>query len=419
MKFVHAADIHLDSPLHGLSAYPDAPAAQLRNATREAFSALVTRAIDEAVDFVVIAGDLYDGDWRDHNTGLFFCAEMGRLRRAGIRVFLLYGNHDAESEMTRRLDLPDNVHAFSSRKAETIRLDDLRVALHGHSFRTRDTTENLAADYPPPVPGWFNIGVLHTALAGHAAHQPYAPCTLEELQARGYEYWALGHVHEHQVWRAASTVVFPGNLQGRHVRETGRRGAVLVTVDDGGVPRVERLLVDVLRWEVLTVDAAPHARLVDVSRAIGRALEDLVATDAHVPRAVRVTIDGRTAAHGELFGREAQLRHEVLAQVAQIGHHRVWLEKVRLQTCPPEDAAVTAARLDAFADLRAILDEAGQDPAFLQSLADDLAGFAARLPVELHDRVPTLPMVRAQRVDQLVREVSPALVAHLANAAQS
>jgi len=97
VRFIHAADIHLDSPLRGLSAYQDAPAEQLRGATREAFSQLVTTAIEEQVDFMVIAGDLYDGDWPDFNTGLFFCSEMGRLQRAGITVFVLFGNHDAES----------------------------------------------------------------------------------------------------------------------------------------------------------------------------------------------------------------------------------------------------------------------------------------------------------------------------------
>jgi DNA repair protein SbcD/Mre11 len=170
LKFIHTADIHLDSPLHGLCAYPDAPAAQLRNASREAFSELVNRAIEEAVDFLVIAGDLYDGTWRDFNTGLFFSKEMGNLKRAGIPVYLLFGNHDAESEMTKRLDLPDNVHCFSTQKAQVFKIDHLRVALHGQSFKVKETKENLAASYLAPVPGFYNIGVLHTALEGYKAH---------------------------------------------------------------------------------------------------------------------------------------------------------------------------------------------------------------------------------------------------------
>ena len=158
MRFIHAADIHLDSPLRGLSAYEDAPVDLLRNATREAFSNLVNEAIELAVDFLVIAGDLYDGAWRDFNTGRFFVREMGRLHQAAIPVYLLYGNHDAESEMTRRLGFPPNVHVFDTRRAVTHRIESLRVALHGRSFKDAATFDNLAVAYPDAVAGWLNIG---------------------------------------------------------------------------------------------------------------------------------------------------------------------------------------------------------------------------------------------------------------------
>src|SRR3546814_10141780 len=123
---------------------------------------------------------------------------MGRLKRAGIPVYLLYGNHDAESEMTRKLLLPDNVFVFDTRKASTFVIDTLNVALHGRGFKVAATTENLVTTYPDPVPGMFNIGVLHTALEGNAMHANYAPCSLDELHAKGYQYWALGHVHEYR-----------------------------------------------------------------------------------------------------------------------------------------------------------------------------------------------------------------------------
>ena len=137
MKFIHAADIHLDSPLTGLSAYPDAPVEMLRTATRDAFTNLVTEAIEQPVDFMVIAGDLYDGTWKDHNTGIYFCKEMGRLKKAGIPVYVLFGNHDAESEMTKKLQLPDNVFTFDTRKPTTFLLEHLKVALHGRSFKEK------------------------------------------------------------------------------------------------------------------------------------------------------------------------------------------------------------------------------------------------------------------------------------------
>jgi DNA repair exonuclease SbcCD nuclease subunit len=414
MKFVHTADIHLDSPLTGLSVYPDAPAEQLRSATRDAFSALVTRAIEEAVDFMIIAGDLYDGTWRDFNTGLFFCKEMGRLKRAGIPVFVLYGNHDAESEMTRKLELPDNVHVFPANKPGTLYVEKLGVALHGQSFKHKETTNNLVTGYPAPVPGMFNIGVLHTALEGYKAHASYAPCTVDELHAKGYSYWALGHVHEFAQWSGLSTIVFPGNLQGRSVKECGRRGAVLVSVDEAGGVAVERILIDVLRWEHLEVDAAACESLQDVSRLVGQALQTVLDEDAQVPRAIRVTLQGRTKAHGQLFGLQAQLRAEVLAQIAGIGNERLWLEKVRVATEAFVDADKMHAYLDAFSDLQAILNQAAADPELTAELQKELAPFAAKTPPELQELVPLLEQIRQGQLQGVIEEVGPAVLAHLA-----
>lgn len=417
MKFIHAADIHLDSPLTGLAAYPDAPVAMLRTATRDAFTNLVSAAIEEGVDFLIIAGDLYDGAWKDHNTGIYFCKEMGRLRKAGIPVYLLFGNHDAESEMTKKLQLPDNVFVFETRKASTFCLESLGVALHGRSFKDAATIENLATGYPPPLAGMFNIGVLHTALEGNAAHASYAPCTLEQLHAHGYQYWALGHVHEHQIWHGAATIVFPGNLQGRHIRETGAHGAVLVSADETGVSKVERLLVDVLRWFNLEVDVSGYATLAEVVRAIGKELEALVAAGpAPIPAAVRITVSGKSAAHGELFGLEGQLRGEVLALAAAIGPERLWIEKVKICTAPLDLGETLHGRADALAELQDILAAAESDPDFLHSLQEDLLQLVTKAPLELQTSVGYFKDIRSGELAGLVREVRPGLVAHLAEA---
>ncbi|KVA13459.1 metallophosphoesterase family protein [Burkholderia ubonensis] len=413
MKFIHAADIHLDSPLHGLSAYPDAPAAQLRNASRDALRQLVDRAIEEEVAFLVIAGDLYDGDWKDHNTGIFFGQQMGRLRKAGIRAFVLWGNHDAESEMTRKLTLPDNVTVFSHRKPEVHRLPEFNVALHGQSFKDKAVVENLAVGYPEPVPGCFNIGVLHTALEGYTAHASYAPCTLAELHAKSYDYWALGHVHEFQQWSGPSTIVFPGNLQGRHIRETGRRGAVLVTVE-GGETRVERLYLDVLRWEAVAVDAADCVTIADLARKIGQSLEALLTVDGHVPRAVRVTVTGRTPAHGLFFGRATQLRAEVLNQIGIIGNERLWLEKVKVATSAMDLSHGETEQLEALEDLKQILADAAHDPEFLALLERDLKPFVGKVRSEVKEEVPLLSLARSGELTALVQQVGPALLARLA-----
>lgn len=418
MKFIHAADIHLDSPLFGLASYPDAPVESLRTATRDAFTNLVNEAIEGDVDFVIIAGDLYDGTWKDYNTGHFFCREMGRLNKAHIPVYLLFGNHDAESEMTKRLSLPPNVHTFETRKPTTFLIDDLKVALHGRSFKDAATTENLAVNYPDPVAGWINIGVLHTALEGNTEHANYAPCSLAELSAKGYDYWALGHVHEYAILqKAPSWIVFPGNIQGRHIRETGPRGAVLVTADDTGILSVDRLLVDVLRWHRVNVDASSAKTLADVVALTGREFERLMADNVEgKPLSARVTIVGRCAAHGELFGAETHLRAEILEQAASAGLNKLWVEKVRVETTPAADYGEIKARADAIADLQTLLEEASNDDALLRNIAEELQQLVGKAPFELTEAVPDFKSIRSGDIAQIVKSVSPGLIAHLAKA---
>jgi exonuclease SbcD len=222
-KFIHAADLHLGSPFYGLALKDRSVARRFAEASRAAFSDLVSYAMAEGVAFVVIAGDVYDGNWRDNTIGLFFNRELARLERAGIEVFLLRGNHDAESVITRSVTLPASVRQFSTKAASTFRIEALQVALHGQGFAEREVTENLVLRYPERISGWFNIGVLHTALTGRPPHDSYAPCSPGHLRARGYDYWALGHVHEFEVVGTQPYIVFPGNLQGAISASRARR----------------------------------------------------------------------------------------------------------------------------------------------------------------------------------------------------
>ncbi len=418
-SFIHAADIHLDSPHSGLSAYEGAPVELLRNAPRAAFSNLIDEAIRERVDFMVISGDLYDGAWKDFNTGLFFSGEMGRLKREEISVFIAHGNHDAESELTKHLTLPDNVTVFSTRKAESKSLEPLGVVLHGQSFRDAKTEENLAVAYPPAVPDCFNIGVLHTAVEGHAEHAPYAPCSLSDLTDKGYDYWALGHVHEYKILSEDPLVVFPGNLQGRHIRETGPRGALVVTVENGK-PTVERLFVDTVRWHRIEIDAGPAHSLQDVVRLARDRLETLLRESADGrPLATRVIFTGRSRAHGELFGLETQLRQEILAVANALGDNELWIEKVILDTIPELDAAAIEARSDAIADLQSILAEAGSAPEIRQRIIDDLMELIGKAPLELIDAVPELAAIQTGNIDDQLEKVSLGLIAHMAGEGES
>src|SRR5262245_22532176 len=199
MKFVHAADLHLDSPLRGLVRYDGAPVERMRAATRHALVNLVDLCLAEDAAFLLLAGDLFDGDWRDYGTGLFFLSEMARLRPAGIHVYLVRGNHDAASHVTRYLKLPEHVHELSWRRPETLVLEDRGVAIHGQSFATRAVTEDLATHYPDAIRDLLNVGLLHTCADGREGHERYAPCSVETLRNKGYDYWALGHVHAREV----------------------------------------------------------------------------------------------------------------------------------------------------------------------------------------------------------------------------
>src|SRR5262249_39978541 len=194
----------------------------------------------------------------------------------GIAVFLLHGNHDAESQITRRLTLPGNVSVFSARKAQTFRLQHLSVALHGQSFRQRDITDNLVTSYPPPISGCFNIGVLHTGLGGMQGHANYAPCAIEELINKGYDYWALAHVHQAAVLHERPHVVFCGNLQGRHIRESGPKGASLVVVEDGQVEAISPLYIDCVPWIHLPVPVGACIVTADAIDVLRKAIEEAV-----------------------------------------------------------------------------------------------------------------------------------------------
>ncbi len=385
--FLHCADIHLDSPLRNL-ALREQDGSVIRGAVRRAFADLVQLALDQQVAFVLIGGDLYDGAWKDYHTGLYFISHMQRLGRAGIRVFLVSGNHDAFSRITTALRLPDNVVQFSTRRAETVVLEDLRVAIHGRGYGRRAVTDNLALSYPDPDPDMFNIGLLHTGLSGRPGHEPYAPCTVEDLVSRGYDYWALGHVHQREVVHRDPWIVFPGNIQGRHIREAGPRGATLVTVENGKVTAVEHRDLDVVRWSLCRVDLTGCTSVDEVLERTGHDLSDTADRADGRPVAVRLELSGEVSCHPELHRDREHLVSELMALAGDLGE--VWLEKIRLRTRPPACDPVTAD--PGLEDLERLLAEIDSP----LELAPELEKFLGRLPPELGGRESLLPDDPAQ-----------------------
>ena len=354
----------------GLQARPDLPGDIVRHSTRRAFSAMIDLALAEDVAFVVIAGDLYDGDWKDFSTGLFFNAEMQRLRRP---CFLLRGNHDARSVITHRLRLPDNVREFSSRTCETFNVPGLDVALHGHSFPNRAVPEDLSAGYPLAAAGMLNIGVLHTSAEDKGEHETYAPCSVAGLALKGYDYWALGHIHLRRELSRRPWIVFPGNLQGRHPKETGAKGCTLVTVEDRQVVGVEHRAVDVLRWASLEVDAE-GADEPELMARLAREVQRAVAGADARPVLARLVVSGRTALHGELMANRDRLEAECRNLATEAGAS-LWLESVRLHTRPASTGGG-----DALGPLHAAFTAGLDDAATMRGLLDDFAALRGRLP---------------------------------------
>lgn len=427
VSFIHAADLHIDSPLRGLPDYEGAPLDDVRGATRRAFSTLIDIALERRVDFVVLAGDVWDGDWPDIGTGLFFIQETARLGREGIPIFVLRGNHDAESRITKAITFPDWIKIFDADGPQSFELEDLGVVLHGQSFARPDVEENIALGYPDAHPERINIGVLHTALEGYAQHRSYAPCTLDHLRSKKYDYWALGHVHEHEILAQAGaaeggTIVFPGVLQGRQVRETGPKGALYVEIGEHGT-HLEQIIVDVVRWHALDVNIAGAETIEDVARAIGAALREMVSGKDTLAldclMATRLTLSGPTPLHGRLRLEHQAVRDEAIAQAAAIGSSSVYIEKVCLSTVPMETAAPDDDSRDALAEIQAFMGEAGKYPEVVKEILDGIRAFLAQLPPDARGELEELrPQVFAalegDTVEPILPDATQAIIDYLA-----
>lgn len=383
MKFIHAADVHLDSPLKGLERYEGAPVEEIRSATRRAFDNLVELAVEEGVAFVLLAGDLYDGDWKDYNTGLYFVDRMRQLEVANILVFIVAGNHDAASQITKQLRLPDNVTLFATNKPQTVVLEELGVAIHGQGFAKRAVTEDMSLAYPQGDPHLFNIGLLHTCLDGKPGHEPYAPCSVDGLRTKGYKYWALGHVHTREIISEDPWIVFPGNIQGRHIREVGSKGCTLVTVENGEVDRLEHRSLDVLRWTRCTVDVSTSTTLDEVYAQVRNEFEKALDEADSLPVAARLVLKGSSLVHDELQDEAGQWIQEYRALATGLSGAGIWLEKVSLETTPTVTVDDLLERDDALAGLLQVIHSLEVDSVAIDRLAEEVAPLRQKLPAEL------------------------------------
>lgn len=384
-RFIHTADIHLDSPLRSLALRDAALAELVGNATRHAFVRIIDLCLEERVDALLIAGDLYDGDQTSMKTARFLADQLHRLDRAGIRAFIIRGNHDAMSRITRELVLPASVKVFGGR-AETVALDRAAgqrpVVIHGLSFAQPHAPESLIGKYRPAVDGAVNIGLLHTSLGGVPGHDLYAPCSLAELQATGFDYWALGHVHKRSVTEAGGAVVMPGMPQGRDINEAGVKSVTLVTIDDNRAVHIAECPASIAQFERVAVDATGLGEWRDLVGAIGRALGSAREAARSEHLITRLTVTGTTPLAWRIRRDADLVKAEADQHASRIG--ACWVEKLEFACDPPGRPSEPSA--DPIAELQRLMtDEILASDAFRAELAGMAEELRTQLPPECRD----------------------------------
>ena len=412
-RFVHAADIHLDSPLRSLALRNLDLAELIGNATRRAFVRIVDLCIDEQVDALLLADDLHDGDQTSMKTARFLAEQMRRVHEAGIRVFIIRGNHDALSRITKELVFPDSVKVFGGR-GESIRIDrtssDIPIAIHGLSFAHPHAPESLLPRYLAPTAGAVNIGLMHTSLAGAAGHDLYAPCNIGDLQTAGFQYWALGHIHKRAVVNSGCAIVMPGMPQGRDINEAGAKSVTLVTIGDDRSIHLAEHVTSIAQFERVNVDLSGVQDWRDlvgvVAKALDRAREETVSE--HL--VARLRISGATPLAWRIRRDLDLLKTEADDRASLAG--RCWVESIEVDCVATGMSAVSPG--DPVSELRRLIDaDVVQSDAYQAEAARIADELRSQLPLECRGMLGSDDQSFRAAVAELVKEGADDVLARL------
>jgi DNA repair exonuclease SbcCD nuclease subunit len=375
-SFIHAADLHLDSPFASLSQENPELATVLRSATFQAFDNIVQLCLDKKVDFFLVAGDVYDGADRSLRAQVRFRDGLKRLRDAGIQSFVAHGNHDPLSGWSSTLEWPESVHLFQDH-LETFSADrDGKAAanIQGISYPERDEHRNLAELFSP-TSDIFHIGLLHANVGNDTGHEPYAPCSIEDLIRSEMDYWALGHVHVRKVLSAESpTIIYPGNTQGRNIRETGEKGCFLVTVDENREVETEFIAADVVRWfaQEISIDGiGSEQELINTLVNSCKYISDISSERNSI---VRFSLTGNGSIYSTL--RSPNYLSDLLEIVQETGYSYspfVWAEKISLDAGPEIDLDELMKRGDFLGELLRYSKDLSEDSKIEGLLSDELS----------------------------------------------
>ncbi len=340
IKFVHCADLHLDTPFKGLTQTNHDLAQRLKDATLKSFRRIIDLCITENVDFLLIAGDIFDSSLKSLAAQLFFINELKRLSLANIHTYIITGNHDPLVSWIRELEMPEKVTRFGSKEVECIqhfRNSNLVADIYGISYENASVEWNLAEKFTrQPSGAPFAFALMHGTISTARAGNNYAPFTLDDIRNKGFDYWALGHVHKRQVAHPAfPTVVYPGNPQGRDFGETGVRGCYLVEIEGGNAPVLTFVPVQQLRFEVYVIDMTGIETINILSEKIQATLMDGENAVSDESLMARIILTGRTSLHGILNkpGETGQLTD--LLNNMQTGQRQFfWIDSIQIQTTP-------------------------------------------------------------------------------------
>jgi len=360
-RFIHCSDLHIDSPFKGFSAINPHWAERLRQAPLQSFLNIVDLAVQEQVDAVIIAGDVFDGADKSLQAQFKFRRGLQTLSDHNIPSFIAHGNHDPLNTWSKTLNWPEGVTVFPGSGVQSVPVvknGQTLAHIYGTSFPERDVFDNLTLQFERKQDEGYAVAVLHANVGGHPDHDPYAPCAVDDLVARGMDYWALGHIHLREVLRESHpAIVYCGNSQGRHFKESGPKGCCLVTLNEGAVPDIRFLATDTIRFVESAVDVSACTSLDAVVEEIVRQCQTLMSQAEDRSLVVRQTLIGRTEVHALLRkgGTLESLREEAFQSFSDRGAG-LWLE-FRLQTRGAYDIDALKQGKDFIADLIALYDD--------------------------------------------------------------
>ncbi|SHJ70436.1 metallophosphoesterase family protein [Halodesulfovibrio aestuarii] len=362
-SFIHAADLHLDAAFKGVANVSSQVAGALRAATFEALERLTELACSERPLFVVLAGDVYNQEDQSLKARFALLDACKRMRDAGVRVFIVHGNHDPLLETEKSFSFPDNVHIFGSDSVEQVRIENINgelvTVVHGVSHGKHNERRKLARQYSRTEDDVFQIAVLHCTVDSVAASEQYAPASIADFAKSGIEYWALGHIHEQQIVSREPFVVYSGNIQGLHINEQGERGCLLVNVENGEVSTRHHTLGGIL-WKIESVDISNVAQVDLLEEVVESCLENVA---QQLPTAckgviVRLVLEGRSILDAELRKNGAVKELEERIREGQMESSPfVWLKDIELACKPDIDIEAMRSRPDLLGEALTVADQ--------------------------------------------------------------